>query len=73
MNDYISRKDVLNLVRIGYLVSNSNSRKIVDHINAIPAVLTESDLQELEDRFGAFVRFVVEDMLSGKGERWENT
>ena len=36
MNDYISRKDVLNLVRIGYLVSNSNSRKIVDHINAIP-------------------------------------
>ena len=37
MSDYISRKDILNLVRIGYLVSNSNSRKIVDHINAIPS------------------------------------
>lgn len=33
-------------------------------------VLSEEDLIELEDRFGAFVRFVVEDMISGKGERW---
>jgi len=32
--------------------------------------MTEEDLQELEDRFGAFVRFIVEDMLSGEGKRW---
>ena len=33
--------------------------------------MTEEDLQELEDRFGAFVRFIVEDMLSGEGKRWK--
>ena len=30
------------------------------------------DLQELEDRFGKYVRFVVEDMMSGEGKRWKN-
>ena len=34
-------------------------------------VLSEEDLQELEDRYGKDVRFVVEDMISGKGKRWE--
>lgn len=29
------------------------------------------DLQELEDRFGKYVRFVVEDMMSGEGKRWK--
>lgn len=29
------------------------------------------DLQELEDRFGKYVRFVVEDMISGEGKRLE--
>lgn len=33
-------------------------------------VLSEEDLQELEDRYGKDVRFVVEDMISGKGKRW---
>lgn len=33
--------------------------------------LSETDLLELEHRFGEWVRFVVEDMLTGKGERWE--
>lgn len=33
-------------------------------------VLSDEDLQELEDRFGKDVRFVVEDMISGKGKRW---
>ena len=31
----------------------------------------EADLTELEGRFGKYVRFVVEDMISGKEERWE--
>lgn len=33
--------------------------------------LSYEDLVELEDRFGSYVRFVVEDMLSGKNERFE--
>ena len=28
------------------------------------------DLQEIEDRFGEYVRFVVNDMLTGEGKRW---
>lgn len=32
----------------------------------------EIDLQELEDRFGKYVRFIVEDMMSGEGKRWKN-
>lgn len=42
-------------------------------LNDLPSVppLTETDLLELEHRFGEWVRFVVEDMLTGKGERWE--
>lgn len=32
--------------------------------------LTEEDYKELRDRFGAYVEFVVRDMISGKGERW---
>ena len=31
--------------------------------------LTEDDLVELEDRFGTFVRSVVEDMLDGRNRR----
>ena len=34
--------------------------------------LNAIDLQELEDRFGKFVRFVVEDMISGEGKRWKD-
>ena len=32
--------------------------------------LTEEDYKELHDRFGAYVEFVVRDMVGGKGERW---
>ena len=32
--------------------------------------LTEEDYTELHDRFGEYVEFVVRDMISGKGERW---
>ena len=33
-------------------------------------ILSDIDLQELEDRFGKNVRIVVEDMLSGENKRW---
>lgn len=38
---------------------------------AIPSALTTEEYTELRDRFGAYVEFVVKDMVSGKGERWE--
>ena len=34
--------------------------------------LTEEDYTELRDRFGEDVKFVVKDMIEGKGERWKN-
>lgn len=34
--------------------------------------LTEEDYIELRDRFGEDVKFVVKDMIEGKGERWKN-
>lgn len=45
-----------------------------DILTALPPArpLPETDLLELEHRFGSDVRFVVEDMLSGKEERWKN-
>lgn len=36
------------------------------------APLTEEDYIELRDRFGEDVKFVVRDMIEGKGERWKN-
>lgn len=35
-----------------------------------PTVFSDKDLIELEDRFGKFVRTVVEDMISGENQRW---
>ena len=40
-------------------------------LNLKISTLSYEDLVELEDRFGPYVRFVVEDMLSGKDERFE--
>ncbi len=42
-------------------------------LNIQMSSLTNGDLQELEDRFGSYVRFVVEDMLSGKEARFKET
>ena len=36
------------------------------------APLTEEDYIELRDRFGEDVKFVVRDMIEGRGERWKN-
>jgi len=33
--------------------------------------MNELDIIELLDRFGEEVAFVVEDMINGTGERWE--
>ena len=34
--------------------------------------LTEGNITELRDRFGEYVEFIVRDMVSGKGKRWES-
>ena len=36
------------------------------------ALLSEEDLIEIQDRFGDYVRFVIEDMMSGENKRWVN-
>lgn len=34
-------------------------------------VLNEADLIEISDRFGDEARFIIEDMISGQGKRWD--
>ena len=36
-------------------------------------LLSEEDLIEIQDRFGDYVRFVIEDMMSGEEKRWDTT
>lgn len=43
--------------------------KWFEFLKSIPTV--DINLQELEDRYGKEVRFVVEDMISGEGKRWK--
>ena len=43
---------------------------VVKSIDKAPTI--DINLQELEDRFGTFVREVVEDMISGEGKRWKD-
>lgn len=50
--------------------SEARGRIILGHVpKAEP--LTEADYNELRDRFGEWVEFVVRDMIEGRGERWE--
>lgn len=37
----------------------------------VATILDETDLIEIEHRFGKWVRFVIEDMLAGKEERYK--
>lgn len=72
MDDVISRSDAIDSI----MEEPSEARYPVyyaEKIRQLPSTHTLSgvDLQELEDRFGRFVRWIVEDMLSWKGERWK--
>lgn len=65
--------DLIDRTLIGELVDSNGNVHYEDIINLPSAQpLQEEDLLELEHRFGEWVRFVVEDMISGKGERWLN-
>lgn len=47
-------------------------QKVVDNLMRCRRMTrSRIDLQELEDRFGKYVRFVVEDMMSGEEKRWK--
>ena len=49
---------------------NENQETFDTIVDLQPTVITETELKELEDRFGNKVRFVVEDMINGTGKRW---
>lgn len=81
MSDLISREEAIKIVKHYGACNKCDSRngdmcgacRVGEEITAIQNAPTiEIDLQELEDRFGKYVRFVVEDMMSGEGKRWKN-
>ena len=57
--------DTIGAIRCGVRLS----RNIIEDLPSAQP-LTDADYMELRDRFGREVEFVVEDMISGKGERW---
>ena len=76
--DVISRQAAIDAVEKESQVDGAygymDTKSIIDLLEDLPSAqpLSEIDLIELRDRFGEYVRYVVEDMLSGKGERWKN-
>ena len=48
----------------------SEIRELLESDKPSTQPISETDLIELEDRFGGYVRFIVEDMINGKEERW---
>lgn len=64
--DLISRQALINMLTRTPGVGN----RILDVVRIAPTVLDDNDLCELEARFGKFVRFVVEDMITGEEKRW---
>lgn len=81
-NDLISRNAAIDaLFSEGRNVgSRYPAERIICECDAIEAIsmlpsaepLTEEDYTELRDRFGEYVEFVVRDMITGKGERWQD-
>ena len=80
MSDLISKEKLKDDIAVlleenNYLIDEWLANCIDDVIDEQPTIEAEPtdriNLQELEDRFGKYVRFVVEDMISGEGKRWE--
>lgn len=80
MNDLISRRAAIDALTglkpdddsdlwfdAGFYAALKGTKQ---ELRLIPPALTEADLLELEHRYGKEVRATVEDMISGKGERW---
>ena len=67
----INRQDAINaIIAHDGTMDKSVAKRILIQLPSTEP-LTEEDYTELRDRFGGFVEFVVRDMISGKGERWE--
>lgn len=72
MTDLISRQDAIDALGKAHFQNYGYAILVIyDVPSALKTAEWEENLQELEDRFGAFVRFIVEDMLSGEGKRWK--
>ena len=50
-------------------VIESATKRIMEQIKR--QILSEADYTELRDRFGEEVEFVVRDMVTGEGRRWD--
>lgn len=81
-DDLISRKAMMKEFADFVRASNNSDfartptwNDAVSLVGSMPSApgLSEEDLQEIQDRFGDFVRFVVEDMTTGEGKRWNKT
>jgi hypothetical protein len=70
MNDLINRNFAIAVIM--EQPGNMDKEKAKELLLRIPSEnqLTKTDFAELRDRFGEYVEFVVQDMISGKGERW---
>ena len=73
MSDLIDRQAAIDAVLDAIYDDEYWKEQVERAISALPSAhpITETDLIELEDRFGKYVRYVVEDMISGKEERWK--
>lgn len=60
------------MLSVVLFVSAEMNKQTDESTSTEPRTLSEEDLIELEDRFGANVRSVVEDMMSGEGKRWKD-
>lgn len=45
--------------------------RFIDDYTDDKKVLNEADLIEISDRFGDEARYIIEDMISGQGKRWD--
>lgn len=72
--DTIYRQAAIDAIRAFYdeFVVYDNGKSIEDLISELPSAqpLTEIDYTELRHRFGETIERVVRDMITGKGERW---
>ena len=66
--DLINRDSALSAIGEAKVIWDAKER-----IEKLPSVepLSDVDYNELNDRFGEYVVFVVRDMISGEGRRWE--
>lgn len=71
MSDLIDRNFAIGVIM--EQPGNMDKKTAKELLSRIPSAnqLTKADFAELRHRFGEYVEFIVQDMISGKGERWK--